>query len=101
MSFHGGLLGIIIGTIIFSKKNNFDKLVLLDVVSCVAPVGIFCLISRTFATQGLDSIFELAKYFFVVAFALFLHVCMHAAQTTWVNGRQRRKVAKTIEVKVI
>ena len=41
MSFHGGLLGIIIGTIIFTKKNNFDKLVLLDVVSCVAPVGIF------------------------------------------------------------
>ena len=41
MSFHGGLLGIIIGTIIFAKKNNFDKLVLLDVVSCVAPVGIF------------------------------------------------------------
>ena len=41
MSFHGGLLGIIIGTIIFFKKNNFDKLVLLDVVSCVAPVGIF------------------------------------------------------------
>ncbi len=41
MSFHGGLLGIIIATIIFSKKNSFDKLVLLDVVSCVAPVGIF------------------------------------------------------------
>ena len=41
MSFHGGLLGIIIATIIFSKKNRFDKLVLLDVVSCVAPVGIF------------------------------------------------------------
>ena len=41
MSFHGGLLGIIVATIIFSKKNNFDKLVLLDVISCVAPVGIF------------------------------------------------------------
>ena len=41
MSFHGGLLGIIIGTIIFSKKKDCDKLVLLDVVSCVAPVGIF------------------------------------------------------------
>ncbi len=41
MSFHGGLLGLIIGTIIFSKKNGFDKLVLLDVVACVAPVGIF------------------------------------------------------------
>lgn len=41
MSFHGGLLGIIISTIIFSKKHKFDKLILLDVVSCVAPVGIF------------------------------------------------------------
>ena len=41
MSFHGGLLGIIIATAIFSKKKSFDKLVLLDVVSCVAPVGIF------------------------------------------------------------
>ena len=41
MSFHGGLLGIIIATIIFSKKKEFDKLVLLDVVSCVAPLGIF------------------------------------------------------------
>ena len=41
MSFHGGLLGIIIATIIFSKKKKFDKLLLLDVVSCVAPIGIF------------------------------------------------------------
>ena len=41
MSFHGGLLGIVIGTLIFSIKNKFDKLVLLDIVSCVAPVGIF------------------------------------------------------------
>ena len=41
MSFHGGLLGIIIATFIFSKKKDFDKLLLLDVVSCVAPVGIF------------------------------------------------------------
>ena len=41
MSFHGGLLGIIAATFIFSKKKDFDKLVLLDVVSCVAPIGIF------------------------------------------------------------
>ena len=41
MSFHGGLLGIIIATIFFSKKNNLDKLVPFDVVSCVAPIGIF------------------------------------------------------------
>tara|TARA_Y100000768_G_C23950303_1_gene669807 strand:+ start:28 stop:807 length:780 start_codon:yes stop_codon:yes gene_type:complete len=41
MSFHGGLLGIIAATILFSNKMRFDKLVLLDVVSCVAPIGIF------------------------------------------------------------
>ncbi len=41
MSFHGGLIGIILGTIIFSKKKGFEILVLLDVISCVAPVGIF------------------------------------------------------------
>ncbi len=41
MSFHGALVGIIISTIIFSRKFNFDKLILLDVVACVAPVGIF------------------------------------------------------------
>ena len=42
MSFHGGLLGIVIATIYFAKKNGIDNLVLLDVVACVAPVGIFC-----------------------------------------------------------
>ena len=41
MSFHGGLIGIIVTTFIFCKKKEFDKLILLDVVSCVAPVGIF------------------------------------------------------------
>ncbi len=41
MSFHGGLIGVIVATIIFSIKNKFDKLILLDVVSCVAPIGIF------------------------------------------------------------
>lgn len=41
MSFHGGLLGIIVATIYFAKKNGIDNLVLLDVVACVAPVGIF------------------------------------------------------------
>ena len=41
MSFHGGLLGIIFATIYFAKKKGFDRLVLLDVVACVAPVGIF------------------------------------------------------------
>jgi len=41
MSFHGGLLGVILATLIFSKifKINFFKLS--DIISCAAPIGIF------------------------------------------------------------
>ena len=41
MSFHGGLLGVIVATLIFSKyeKNSFFKYA--DIISCVAPIGIF------------------------------------------------------------
>jgi len=41
MSFHGGLLGIIVASIIFAKKNNQDLFVYTDLVSLVAPIGIF------------------------------------------------------------
>ena len=41
MSFHGGLLGVIISIIIFSKKAKIDFFKLSDIVSCVAPIGIF------------------------------------------------------------
>jgi len=41
MSFHGGLIGVIIATIIFSKKYKINKYILLDLVSASAPIGIF------------------------------------------------------------
>ena len=41
MSFHGGLIGVIAVSIWFSKKNNQDPFSYLDVVSIVAPIGIF------------------------------------------------------------
>jgi len=41
MSFHGGLLGVIVSSFIFAKKNNQNPFVYLDQVSLVAPVGIF------------------------------------------------------------
>ena len=41
MSFHGGLLGIIFVTIWFSKKNNHNPFHYLDIISIVAPIGIF------------------------------------------------------------
>ena len=41
MSFHGALLGIIVGTYLFSKKKRVPTFFLLDVIACVSPIGIF------------------------------------------------------------
>ena len=41
MSFHGGLLGVILATYIFSKKNNINSFLFLDLISISAPIGIF------------------------------------------------------------
>jgi Na+/H+-dicarboxylate symporter len=46
---------------------------MLSVLMIIAPIGIFCLISKTFATQGLSSILELLKYFLGVVLVIFTH----------------------------
>jgi len=41
MSFHGGLIGVILATIIFSKKHKINSYIFLDLISLVAPIGLF------------------------------------------------------------
>ena len=41
MSFHGGLIGVIIATFLFSKKHGVNSYIFLDLISLVAPIGIF------------------------------------------------------------
>ena len=41
MSFHGGLFGVIVAIFIFSKNKNTNFFKYSDIVSCVAPIGIF------------------------------------------------------------
>ena len=41
MSFHGGLIGIIIASLLFSKKKGRDSFLYMDLVALVAPIGIF------------------------------------------------------------
>ena len=41
MSFHGGLIGVIIATILFCKKYNINKWLFFDVLSVVVPIGLF------------------------------------------------------------
>jgi len=41
MSFHGGLIGLIVMSIWFAKKHKHNSYTYLDIVSLVAPIGIF------------------------------------------------------------
>ncbi len=41
MSFHGALLGVILGTHLFAKSIKTKTFIFLDVIVCVAPIGIF------------------------------------------------------------
>jgi len=41
MSFHGGVVGIFISIFVYARKNKIPSLSLLDIVTCVAPIGLF------------------------------------------------------------
>ncbi|WP_341793444.1 MULTISPECIES: prolipoprotein diacylglyceryl transferase [unclassified Rickettsia] len=41
MSFHGGLIGLIISAYFFCKKHNINLLSLADIISSAAPIGLF------------------------------------------------------------
>ena len=41
MSFHGGLIGVIVAAQLFSNKHKIDPFIFLDLVSLSAPIGIF------------------------------------------------------------
>ncbi|MEC7832763.1 MAG: dicarboxylate/amino acid:cation symporter [Pseudomonadota bacterium] len=48
-----------------------NKLVILIIK--LTPIAVFCLLAKTFATQGIEVFIPLAKYFFLVIFVLMLH----------------------------
>ena len=41
MSFHGGLIGVIVASRLFSKKHKLNQFIFLDLVALSAPIGIF------------------------------------------------------------
>ena len=41
MSFHGGLIGVILSCVIFGKKQKINSFIFLDLVALSAPIGIF------------------------------------------------------------
>ncbi|MSP52286.1 MAG: prolipoprotein diacylglyceryl transferase [Alphaproteobacteria bacterium] len=41
MSFHGGLLGVVIALAAFARRRRIDLLALADAVACAVPIGLF------------------------------------------------------------
>ncbi|MEM1409694.1 MAG: prolipoprotein diacylglyceryl transferase [Pseudomonadota bacterium] len=41
MSFHGGLLGVAVATLLFAQKRGVDALRIGDLLACTAPIGLF------------------------------------------------------------
>ena len=41
MSFHGGMIGIIISCLLFAKLKNISFLKIMDIIACAAPIGLF------------------------------------------------------------
>lgn len=41
MSFHGGLVGVIVAMALFTRRRGVPLLAFADVVACVAPIGLF------------------------------------------------------------
>jgi phosphatidylglycerol:prolipoprotein diacylglycerol transferase len=41
MSFHGGLIGVVIASKLFSNKHRINQFIFLDLVAMSAPIGIF------------------------------------------------------------
>jgi len=47
---------------------------LITILIKLAPIGVFCLMTRLFATEGFDEIYKLLRYFFTVIGALLIHM---------------------------
>lgn len=64
------------GKRILGTFNDLNEIIMKMVILLIgfAPYGVFCLLTKVFASQGFGAILPMAKYFFVVLFCLFLHV---------------------------
>ncbi len=55
--------------------HNFNDVIneLVKIIISFTPVAVFCILSKTFATQGLETLMPLMSYFLTVVFVLLIH----------------------------
>jgi Na+/H+-dicarboxylate symporter len=63
------------GQAVRNLVENLNEVImqLVGMVMQLAPIGVFCLVTHTFATQGIQAIQPLMRYFLVVAGVLMVH----------------------------
>ncbi len=56
--------------------NDFNHVIneLVSIIISFTPFAVFCILSKTFSTQGLDTLMPLMSYFLTVIFVLLLHL---------------------------
>lgn len=64
------------GKRVLNVFNDLNEIIMKMVLLLIelAPYGVFCLLTKVFASQGFSAVLPMAKYFFVVLFCLLLHV---------------------------
>ena len=62
MSFHGGLLGVIVATILFARRHRINALSILDLMAVVAPLGLFFGRIANFINRANDTVESYNKY---------------------------------------
>lgn len=64
------------GKRVLGTFNDLNEIIMKMVMLLIelAPYGVFCLLTKVFASQGFGAVMPMAKYFFVVLFCLLLHV---------------------------
>lgn len=62
------------GLVEFVGSINVVIMNILGLLMLIAPVGVFCLVAKIFATLGFSAILPLIKYFLVVFGALLVHI---------------------------
>ena len=71
----------------FFEDVNEVLMRLITILIKLAPIGVFCLMTRLFATEGFDEIYKLGAYFLTVVGALAIHMLVVYPTLLVVLGR--------------
>jgi Na+/H+-dicarboxylate symporter len=71
----------------FFEDVNEVLMRLITLLIKLAPIGVFCLMTRLFATEGFAEIYKLGAYFTTVVVALLLHLTLVYPLLLWLLAR--------------